>query len=84
MNQYLAENKVSCLGRFEVLSLNLLKIAILYHMSNTPALSNCGSRLFELIIITPVMRGSRNFCQKGSNFDNVFLVDERRDDQNNT
>ena len=33
------------------------------------------------------MRGSRNFCQSGFNFDNVFyfvfiLVDERRDDQN--
>ena len=31
------------------------------------------------------MRGSRNFCQSGSNFDTVFLcvlVDERRDDQN--
>ena len=30
------------------------------------------------------MRGSRNCCQRGSNFDNVFLVDERRDDQNTT
>ena len=33
------------------------------------------------------MRGSKNFCQRGSNFDNVFccfLVDERRDDQNTT
>ena len=29
LNQYLAENKVSCLGHFEVLSLNFLKIAIL-------------------------------------------------------
>ena len=32
------------------------------------------------------MSRSRNFCQRGSNFDNVFfffvLVDERRDDQN--
>ena len=51
-------------------------------MSNTPALSNCGSRL--LILYTSVMRRSRNFCQRGSNFDNVFLVDERRDDQNTT
>ena len=29
LNQNLAENKVSCLGRFGILSLNLLKIAIL-------------------------------------------------------
>ena len=25
------------------------------------------------------MRGSRKFCQRGSNFDNVFIVDEGRD-----
>ena len=25
------------------------------------------------------MLGSRKFCQKGSNFDNVFLVEERED-----
>ena len=30
------------------------------------------------------MRGSRKFCQRGSNFDNVFLVDEGREDQNTT
>ena len=64
-----------------MLSLNLL--------TNTLALSNCGPGLFELILYIPVMRGSRNFCQRGSNFDNVFflllfLVDERRDDQNST
>ena len=29
LNQYLAENKVLCLGHYEVLSLNLLEIAIL-------------------------------------------------------
>ena len=65
-----------------MLSLNLLKIAIL--KSHTLALSNCGSRLFELILYIPVMRGSRNFCQRGSDFDNILLVDERRDDQNTT
>ena len=30
------------------------------------------------------MRGSRQFCQWGSNSDNVFLVDEGRDDPNTT
>ena len=34
------------------------------------------------------MRGSRNFCQSGSNFDNVFflffLFDEERKDPNTT
>ena len=34
------------------------------------------------------MRGSRKFCQRGSNFDNVFfflsLVDERKRDPNTT
>ena len=30
------------------------------------------------------MRGSRKFCQRGSNFDNVFLVDEGREDPSNT
>ena len=32
------------------------------------------------------MRGSREFCQRGSNFDNVyyFLVDEGREDPNTT
>ena len=30
------------------------------------------------------MRGSRKFCQRGSNFDNVFLVDERWEDPNTT
>ena len=32
------------------------------------------------------MRGSRTFCQRGSNFDNIlsFLVDEGRVDQNTT
>ena len=29
------------------------------------------------------MRGSRKFCQRGSNFD-VFLVDDGRDDPNTT
>ena len=28
------------------------------------------------------MRGSRKFCQKGSNFDNGFLVEEGREDSN--
>ena len=28
------------------------------------------------------MRGPRKFCQRGSNSDNVFLVDERRMDPN--
>ena len=32
-----------------------------------------------------LMRGSRTFCQRGSNFDNVFfLVDEGRKDPNTT
>ena len=30
------------------------------------------------------MRGSRKFCHMGSNFDNAFLVDEGRKDQNTT
>ena len=31
------------------------------------------------------MRGSRNFCQRESNFDNVFfLVDKRREDPKST
>ena len=30
------------------------------------------------------LRGSRNFCQRGSNFDNFLLFDERRDDPNIT
>ena len=31
-----------------------------------------------------VMHGSRKFCQRGSNFDNVFLVDEGWVDPNST
>ena len=30
------------------------------------------------------MRGSRKFCQMGSNFDNFLLVDEGREDPNTT
>ena len=30
------------------------------------------------------MRGSRKVCQRGSDFDNVFLVDEGREDSNTT
>ena len=30
------------------------------------------------------MRGSRKFCQRGSNFDKVFLVDKEREDPNTT
>ena len=30
------------------------------------------------------MRGSRKFCQRGSYFDKVFLVDEGREDPNTT
>ena len=30
------------------------------------------------------MRGSRLFFQRGFNFDNVFLVDEGREDPNST
>ena len=30
------------------------------------------------------MRGSRKFCQRGSNFENVFLVDEGCDEPNTT
>ena len=30
------------------------------------------------------MRGSKKFCQRGSDFDNFFLVDEGREDPNNT
>ena len=28
------------------------------------------------------MRGSRKFCQRGSKFDNIFLVDEGKEDPN--
>ena len=36
-------------------------------------------------ILEHYMRGSRKFCQKGSNFDVFyFLVDEGRDDPNTT
>ena len=32
-----------------------------------------------------ILHGSREFCQRGSDFDNVFfLVDEERDDSNTT
>ena len=37
-------------------------------------MSCLGPRLFELILYIPVMLGSRNFCQRGSNFDNFFFV----------
>ena len=30
------------------------------------------------------MRGSRKFCQRGSNFDNIFLVDKGREDPSTT
>ena len=30
------------------------------------------------------MRGSRKFCQRGSNFEAFFLVDEGREDPNTT
>ena len=30
------------------------------------------------------MRGSRKFCQRGSNFDNIFLVDKWREDPSTT
>ena len=30
------------------------------------------------------MRGSRKFCQRGSSFDNVFFVEEGREDPNTT
>ena len=30
------------------------------------------------------MRGSRKLCQRGSNFDNIFLVYEGREDQSTT
>ena len=30
------------------------------------------------------MRGSRKFCQRGSNFDTFFLVDEGREDPSTT
>ena len=30
------------------------------------------------------MHGSRKFCQRGSNFDKVFLVDEGREDPSTT
>ena len=30
------------------------------------------------------MRGSRKFCQRGSNSNNDFLLDERREDPNTT
>ena len=45
------------------------------HKKSSLALSNWGSRLFEfnLMLYIPVMRGSRNYCQRGSNFDNVFF-----------
>ena len=56
LNQYLAENKVSCLGHYKVLPFNLLKIAILNHRSSTLALSNCGPRLFEVILYIPVKK----------------------------
>ena len=30
------------------------------------------------------MRGSRKFCQRESNYDNVFLVDDAKEDPNTT
>ena len=35
-------------------------------------------KLFDYVLI--LMRGSRKFCQRGSNFDVIFLVNERRED----
>ena len=45
----------------------------IFNANNTLAMSNCGPRLFELILYIPVMRGSRNFCQKGPNLTTFFL-----------
>ena len=48
----------------------------------------CGSKLINISIIVSfyVMRGSRKFCQSGSNFDGLgfFLVDGGREDPNST
>ena len=40
---------------------------------------------YPKLIISNHMRGSRKFCQRGSNFDNVFFqFDEGRKDTNTT
>ena len=48
----------------------------------------CGFRQEDLFLCVPYislyMRGSRNFCPRGANFDNVFLVDEWWEDPNTT
>ena len=36
------------------------------------------------IVLHLCMRGSKKICQRGSNFDNVFLVDEGREDPSTT
>ena len=36
--------------------------------------------IFNMHSCLRIMRGSRKFCQRGSNFDDVFLVDEERED----
>ena len=36
------------------------------------------------MVVTRSMRGSRKFGQRGSNFDNDFLVNEGREDLNTT
>ena len=45
-----------------------------------------STRLCHLLVIHTCyfMRGSRKFCQRGSNFDNIFLIDEGREDLNTT
>ena len=41
-------------------------------------------RLNRLLTVSANIRGSRMFCQRGSNFDIIFLVDEGREYPNTT
>ena len=40
--------------------------------------------MLTCFLIGESMHGSRTFCQRGSNFDNVLLCDEGREDPNTT
>ena len=46
-----------------------------------PTVHNFGKQLM-LYDDSVIMRGSRKYCQRGSNSNNFFLVDEGREDPN--
>ena len=73
--------------------LTFIKVNLIKKSKKSPSVStgldpdlgpNCLQMLSERISKMSSMRGSRKFNQRGSNSDNVFLVDERRGDPNTT